>query len=91
MVKLRVNRVWAMRDSAQAALTTIDSRPTLEDLRNAIRAIPTKDPAERSAVEKALQATEELAQVRALRRRLRLRRCRRASRRRRAECWRSRT
>ena len=65
-VKSRVNRVWAMRDSAQAALAMIDSKPTLEDLQATIRAIPTKDQAERNAVEKALQATDELAQVRAL-------------------------
>jgi hypothetical protein len=66
MVKLRVNKVWSMRDSAQAALATIDSKPTLEDLQAAIRAIPTKDQAEHNVVDKALQATDDLAQVRAL-------------------------
>ena len=66
MVKLRVTKVWGRRDTSVAALATIDTRPTLEDLQATIRAIPAKDEIERNAVAKALQATDDLAQVRAL-------------------------
>ena len=66
MVKLRVTKVWGRRDTSLAALATIDTRPTLEDLQATIRAIPAKDEIERNAVAKALQATDDLAQVRAL-------------------------
>ena len=66
MVKVRVTRVWGTRDTAQAALATLDVKPTLEDLQTTIRAIPAKDESERNAVAKALQATDDLAQVRAL-------------------------
>jgi hypothetical protein len=66
LVKIRVNRVWSMGDSAGAALATINSKPTLEDLQATLRTIPTTDPNQRAAANKALQATEDLAQVRAL-------------------------
>ena len=66
IVKRRVDRVWRARDVPQAALATLDEKPNLETLERAIRTIPAKDDAERGDVAKALQSTEELAQVRAL-------------------------
>lgn len=66
IVKARVARIWAKRDAVQAALDVFDSRPNIETLEAMIRAIPVQDEAQRRAQAKALQATEELAQVRAL-------------------------
>ena len=66
IVKKRVNMVWGARDAPQAVLETLDQKPNLETLERAIRAVPAKDEAERGAVAKSLQSTEELAQVRAL-------------------------
>jgi hypothetical protein len=66
MVNKRLQRVWGSRDTAQAALATLDDKPSLETLQATIRAIPAKDDVQRNAIAKALQATEELAQVRAL-------------------------
>jgi hypothetical protein len=66
IVTKRVEKVWNARDVPQAALATLNDKPNLETLERAIRTIPAKDDAERGAVARALQTTEELAQVRAL-------------------------
>ena len=66
IVKKRVARVWGVRDTAQAALSYLDEKPNLETLQSTIHVIPAKDEAERNAVARALQAVDELAQVRAL-------------------------
>lgn len=66
MVKNRIERIWRVRDAAQAALDLIDNKPNLETLEAKIRAIPAQDDAERKALAKALQAADDLAQVRAL-------------------------
>jgi hypothetical protein len=66
MVRARMKRIWAEGDAAQTAREVIANQPNLETLEAKIRAIPTQDEAQRKALEKALQATEELAQVRSL-------------------------
>ena len=66
MVKARINRIWANRDAAQAAMELIDNKPNLETLEAKIRAIPVQDDSQRKALAKALQAADDLAQVRAL-------------------------
>jgi len=66
MVRMRVDQVWAQRDPMAIATKSFDEKPNLETLQVAIRAIPPRDDAQRAAVAKALQASDELAQVRAL-------------------------
>jgi hypothetical protein len=66
IVKARVARIWAQRDAAQAALDLIDNKPNLETLEAKIRAIPAQDESQRKALAKALQAADDLAQVRSL-------------------------
>jgi hypothetical protein len=66
MVKARVARIWSSRDAGQVALAVIDTKPNLETLEEKIHAIPVQDDAGRKAVAKALQAADDLAQVRSL-------------------------
>ena len=66
MVKARMARVWGNPEPGQVALAIIDSKPNLETLEAKIHAIPVQDDAGRKALAKALQATDDLAQVRSL-------------------------
>ena len=66
MVKSRVGKVWGTHDAAQVALTSYDERPNIDTLQATIRAIRPADDVQQGAIAKALQATDELAQVRAL-------------------------
>lgn len=66
MVTTRVNRIWGGRDAVQTALMSVDNQPNIETLQAKLRAISSKDEAQRSAIANALQAIDELAQVRAL-------------------------
>jgi len=65
MVRMRVDQVWAQRDP-MAIAWSFDAKPNLETLQAAIREIAPQDEVQRAAVAKALQASDELAQVRAL-------------------------
>ncbi len=66
LVKARLTRVWGSRDAGEIALAIMDSKPNLETLEAKIHAIPVQDDAGRKAVAKALQAADDLAQVRSL-------------------------
>jgi hypothetical protein len=64
--KMRVNRIWRDRDPVPVAMSSYDTKPNLETLQATIRAISPHDDAQRSAIVKALQAADDLAQVRSL-------------------------
>jgi hypothetical protein len=66
MVRMRVDQVWAQRDPMAIAMRGSDAKPNLETLQAAIRSIAPRDEVQRSAIARALQASDELAQVRAL-------------------------
>jgi hypothetical protein len=66
MVRLRVDQVWTQHDPMAVATKSFDTKPNLETLQAAIRAIAPQDEVQRTAIARALQASDELAQVRAL-------------------------
>jgi hypothetical protein len=65
-LRARIDQVWGAREGGQAALAKLASQPKLEELQAAIREIPPKDEAQKSAIAKALQATDDLGEIRAL-------------------------
>jgi len=66
MADIRVNKVWTYHDPAQIAMASFHDKPNLETLQTALRAIQPQDETQRRAVGKALQAADELEQVRVL-------------------------
>ena len=66
MVRMRIDRFGRNHDPIAMAMQSFDAKPNLETLQAAIRAIPPQDDVQRAAIAKALQASDEFAQVRAL-------------------------
>jgi hypothetical protein len=62
----RIEQIWGAREGRPAALAKLASQPKIEELQAAIREISPKDEAQTSAIARALQATDDLAEIRAL-------------------------
>jgi hypothetical protein len=65
-VRSRVDEIWGAHRGGQSALANLARQPRLEELQAAIRAITPNDEAMKIAIAKALQATDDLTQLRAL-------------------------
>jgi len=65
-LKSRIDQIWGPRDRGHVTLAKLASQPKIEELQAAIRGISPKDEAQKSAIAKAMQATDDLAQIRAL-------------------------
>jgi hypothetical protein len=65
-VRTRIDQIWGTHRGGQVALANLAQQPKLEELQAAIRAISPNDEAMKSAIAKALQATDDLVQIRTL-------------------------
>ena len=65
-VRTRVDQIWGSHPVGHTALANFAQQPKLEELQAAIRAITPNDEAMKVALAKALQATDDLTQIRAL-------------------------
>jgi len=66
LARTRVTKVFRYHDPAQVALASFDEAPNLETLQATLRAMQPQDETQRRAIAKALQAADELEQVRVL-------------------------